>query len=214
MNVRERIAALREEMRAEGIGVYIVPGNDPHASEYMASHWFEMQWISGFNGESGTVVVTMDRALLWTDSRYYLQAGIELKDSGIELMRESDVDCPSITEWIKGEFSRQMSEVSRQPSEVVVGVNPEMWSVDAFAELLDSHWELSKKIDAGSTNTLIDQIFDSIDDLLDGKMVCGAGGGGFLQVVLKKGVTWDQLQSRLKSVFSDTDINVWDCSLV
>ncbi len=135
MNVRERIAALREEMRAEGIGVYIVPGNDPHASEYMASHWFEMQWISGFNGESGTVVVTMDRALLWTDSRYYLQAGIELKDSGIELMRESDVDCPSITEWIKGEFSRQMSEVSRQPSEVVVGVNPEMWSVDAFAEL-------------------------------------------------------------------------------
>ena len=149
MNVRERIAALREEMRTEGIGVYIVPGNDPHASEYMASHWFEMQWISGFNGESGTVVVTPDRALLWTDSRYYLQAGIELKDSGIELMRESDVDCPSITEWIKGEFShqpsevshqmsevsRQMSEVSRQTSEVVVGVNPEMWSVDAFAEL-------------------------------------------------------------------------------
>ena len=135
MNVRERIAALREEMRAEGIGVYIVPGNDPHASEYMASHWFEMQWISGFNGESGTVVVTMDRALLWTDSRYYLQAGIELKDSGIELMRESDVDCPSITEWLKGEFSHQMSEVSRQMSEVVVGVNPEMWSVDAFAEL-------------------------------------------------------------------------------
>ena len=128
MNVRERIAALREEMRREGISAYIVPGNDPHASEYMASHWFEMQWISGFNGESGTVVVTMDRALLWTDSRYYLQAGIELKDSGIELMRESDVDCPSITEWIKGEFSRQTSEV-------VVGVNPEMWSVDAFAEL-------------------------------------------------------------------------------
>ena len=156
MNVRERIAALREEMRREGISAYIVPGNDPHASEYMASHWFEMQWISGFNGESGTVVVTMDRALLWTDSRYYLQAGIELKDSGIELMRESDVDCPSITEWLKGEFShqmsevshqpsgvshqpsevsRQMSEVSRQTSEVVVGVNPEMWSVDAFAEL-------------------------------------------------------------------------------
>ena len=149
MNVRERIAALREEMRAEGIGVYIVPGNDPHASEYMASHWFEMQWISGFNGESGTVVVTPDRALLWTDSRYYLQAGIELKDSGIELMRESDVDCPSIPEWIKGEVSHQPSEVSRQPSEVshqmsevsrqmsevVVGVNPEMWSVDAFAEL-------------------------------------------------------------------------------
>ena len=131
MNVRERIAALREEMRAEGIGVYIVPGNDPHASEYMASHWFEMQWISGFNGESGTVVVTMDRALLWTDSRYYLQAGIELKDSGIELMRESDVDCPSITEWIKGNLTPTLSSGEG----VRAGVNPEMWSVDAFAEL-------------------------------------------------------------------------------
>ena len=127
MDVRQKIAALREEMRTQGLEAYIVPGNDPHASEYMASHWFEMQWISGFNGESGTVVVTMDRALLWTDSRYYLQAGIELKDSGIELMRESDVDCPSIAEWLK--------KLSPQGEGVRVGVNPEMWSVDAFAEL-------------------------------------------------------------------------------
>ena len=87
MIVRERIAALRQAMREAGLSAYVVPGNDPHASEYMASHWCEMQWISGFNGESGTVVVTLDRALLWTDSRYYLQASIELKDSGIELMR-------------------------------------------------------------------------------------------------------------------------------
>ena len=62
--------------------------------------------------------------------------------------------------------------------------------------------------------TLIDQIFDSVDDLLAGKMVCGAGGGGFLQVVMKKSVSKEQLQARLKSVFSDTDINVWDCTLV
>ena len=77
MTVLEKLGALREHMRAEGLAAYVVPGNDPHASEYMASHWFEMQWLSGFNGESGTVVVTLDRALLWTDSRYYLQAGIE-----------------------------------------------------------------------------------------------------------------------------------------
>ena len=86
--------------------------------------------------------------------------------------------------------------------------------VDAFAELLDYHWKLSKMIDSGSTNTLIDQIFDSIGDLLDGKLVCGAGGGGFLQVVLKKGVSKDKLQERLKSIFSDTDISMWDCTLV
>ncbi len=86
--------------------------------------------------------------------------------------------------------------------------------VDDFAELLNRHWMLSKQIDAGSTNTLIDQIFDTSEDLLDGKMVCGAGGGGFLQVVLKKNVTKEQLQTRLKSVFADTDINVWNCALV
>ena len=86
--------------------------------------------------------------------------------------------------------------------------------MDDFAALLTRHWELSKMIDAGSTNTLIDQIFDSVEDLVAGKMVCGAGGGGFLQVVLRRGVTKEMLQSRLKSVFSDTDINVWDCTLV
>ena len=123
MTVREKISALRAAMQASGVSAYVVPGNDPHASEYMASHWFEMQWLSGFQGESGTVVVTMDRALLWTDSRYYLQAGIELKDSGIELMRESDIDCPSIPAWLA------------ENVQGAVGVNPEMFSVDAYANL-------------------------------------------------------------------------------
>ena len=122
MTVREKIAALRAAMSACGVSAYVVPGNDPHASEYMASHWFEMQWLSGFQGESGTVVVTMDRALLWTDSRYYLQAGIELNGSGIELMRESDIDCPSIPDWLV--------ENVQGP----VGVNPEMFSVNQFSE--------------------------------------------------------------------------------
>ena len=87
-------------------------------------------------------------------------------------------------------------------------------NIDAFADLLDQHWKLSQMIDAGSTNTLIDQIFDSVDDLLAGRMICGAGGGGFLQVILKKGITKEKLQERLKSVFADTDISVWDCKLV
>ena len=86
--------------------------------------------------------------------------------------------------------------------------------VDDFARLLSDHWNLSKMIDSGSSNTLIEQIFDSVDDLLEGKMVCGAGGGGFLQVVLKKGVSKEELQERLRAVFQDTDIAVWDCSLL
>ena len=126
MKTIEKIAALRQLMREHKLAAYIVPGNDPHASEYMAAHWCEMQWLSGFNGESGTVVVTLDRAFLWTDSRYYLQAGIELKDSTIELMRESDIDCPTIAEWLT---------TNLPSSPVQIGVNPEMWSVNAFADL-------------------------------------------------------------------------------
>jgi len=90
----------------------------------------------------------------------------------------------------------------------------ERGNVDGFAELLSVHWELSKMLDAGSTNPLIDQIFDSIEDLVCGKMICGAGGGGFLQVVLRKDVEKEKLQERLKSVFVNTAISVWDCELV
>ena len=90
----------------------------------------------------------------------------------------------------------------------------ERGNIDAFGELMCEHWKLSRMLDSGSSNTLIDQIFYSCDDLLSGKMICGAGGGGFLQVVLKKDKTKEDLQERLRSVFADTDIGVWDCELV
>lgn len=86
--------------------------------------------------------------------------------------------------------------------------------IDDFAELMSRHWELSQMVDAGSTNTLINQILKSVEQLTDGQMVCGAGGGGFLQVILKKGVTRQQVHERLRSVFQDTDVDVWDCTLV
>jgi fucokinase len=86
--------------------------------------------------------------------------------------------------------------------------------IDDFARLFSEHWELSKRVDAGSTNTLIDQIFSSIDDLIDGKMICGAGGGGFLQVIVKKGITKETIHHRLKEVFQDNDVDVWDAELM
>ncbi len=90
----------------------------------------------------------------------------------------------------------------------------ERGNVDEFARLLDYHWELSQKVDKGSTNTLIDQIFSSIDEFTAGKLVCGAGGGGFLQVILKKGVAKDTVRDRLKEVFEDSSVDVWDSELV
>lgn len=90
----------------------------------------------------------------------------------------------------------------------------ERGNIDEFAKLLDYHWELSKKIDAGSTNTLIDQIFLTIEDLIDARMICGAGGGGFLQVILKKGVTKKSVHERLRTVFQDNPVDIWESKFV
>ena len=138
MKVQDKLSALRGLMKQEGLSAYIVPSTDPHASEYMASHWTEVCWLTSFTGEAGTAVVTMDRALLWTDSRYYLQAGIQLEGTTVELMRESDIDCPKIEEWLVREVGSQKSAVGNQPSladAYCVGVNPEMWSVNAYKKL-------------------------------------------------------------------------------
>lgn len=90
----------------------------------------------------------------------------------------------------------------------------ERGDVDAFAELLNEHWELSKMLDAGTTNTCIDQIFLSCEDLIQGRFIAGAGGGGFLQVILKKGVTKEMLHQRLQAVWQDSGVDVWECEIV
>lgn len=87
----------------------------------------------------------------------------------------------------------------------------EKGNIDGFAALLNDHWKLSQKIDANCTNTCIDQIFGSIEDLIDGKMICGAGGGGFLQVVMKNGVTREDLHNRLNEIFGASGVEVWRC---
>ena len=125
--ITERLAALRALMQEQGIWACIVPGTDPHASEYMAEHWTEMSWITGFLGETGTAVITLDQALLWTDSRYYLQAEAELHGTTVELMRESDIDCPSIPEWL--------CKAKGERREAKVAVNPEMYSVNGYRGL-------------------------------------------------------------------------------
>ena len=122
-SIIERLAALRALMEKNGLTAYIVPGTDPHASEYMAPHWMDMSWITGFLGETGTAVVTLNEALLWTDSRYYLQAEAELAGSTVGLMRESDVDCPTIESWLCDHIHG------------TVGVNPEMYSVNGYSSL-------------------------------------------------------------------------------
>lgn len=90
----------------------------------------------------------------------------------------------------------------------------EQGNIDAFAKLLNQHWELSIQLDKGSTNTCIQQIFMACEDLIDGKFISGAGGGGFLQVILKKGVTKADLRERLYAIFQDSGVDVWECELL
>lgn len=101
-----------------------------------------------------------------------------------------------------------------QRTAVLMKFELEKGNVDGFAKLLEEHWGLSKRLDGGSTNTCIDQIFLSCEDLLAARMICGAGGGGFLQAVLKKGHTKEELRARIRSVFQDSGVDVWDCELL
>lgn len=87
-------------------------------------------------------------------------------------------------------------------------------NIDGFAELLNRHWECSRKLDSGATNTCIEQIFKVCEKLICGRFIAGAGGGGFLQVILKKGVTKAELHRQLYDVFQDSGIDVWDCEIL
>ena len=97
---------------------------------------------------------------------------------------------------------------------VLMAFRLEQGNLDAFGDLLNRHWALSQTLDPGCSNTLIQQIFASAEDLIQGKMICGAGGGGFLQVLLKENVTKPDLEARLRQIFHDNPVAVWPCSLL
>ena len=99
-SIKERIHALRMTFRPNNIKAFIIPSTDPHLSEYVAPYWMSREWISGFTGSAGTVVILMDKAGLWTDSRYFLQAEKELEGSGITLYKEMLPETPSITKFL------------------------------------------------------------------------------------------------------------------
>jgi Xaa-Pro aminopeptidase len=91
---------LREVMKRENIDYYIIPSSDSHQSEYVADHFKGREFISGFTGSAGILLVGLDEAYLWTDGRYFIQAANELSGSGIELMKMETPGCPTIKEWI------------------------------------------------------------------------------------------------------------------
>lgn len=96
----DKIEVLRGLMQREGISAFITPSTDPHAGEYVPERWKSRRWLTGFTGSAGTAVVTRDKAALWTDSRYFIQATEQLAGTGIDLMKEKIEGTPTITEWL------------------------------------------------------------------------------------------------------------------
>lgn len=145
-NVSERLEMLRSEMKNRNISAVIIPQADPHMSEYLSEHWQARRWLSGFTGSAGDLVVTLDKALLWTDSRYFLQAGQQLSGSGIVLMKDGLPDTPSITEWLTANLL----------GGVTVGIDSMVFSTAARAALASA---------LKAHNIALDGDFDVLDKI-------------------------------------------------
>lgn len=123
--INERIAALRAYIASKDIQAFIIPSTDPHLSEYVASHWQSREWISGFTGSAGTVVVTAGEAGLWTDSRYFLQAARQIEGTDIVLYKEMLPGTPDIPAFLN----------SRLQEGDTVGIDGKMFSAAAVEHL-------------------------------------------------------------------------------
>ena len=104
MDISVRIRSLRREMADENIDIYIVPSDDFHQSEYVGDHFKAREFMTGFTGSAGTAVFTKDRAGLWTDGRYFIQAEQELAGSGVTLYKAGEPGVYTIPEFLEKEL--------------------------------------------------------------------------------------------------------------
>jgi Xaa-Pro aminopeptidase len=138
MTSSEKIAALRQKMLENNVDAFIVYSADPHMSEYLPDEWQERSWLSGFTGSAGFVVVTQEKAGLWTDGRYFVQAPKELEGSGIVLMKEGEESTPNYIDWI----------IAQTPENGKVAVNALATS--------NTNWETLDQKLAAKNITLVD----------------------------------------------------------
>lgn len=151
--IQERIISFRKFMEEHALAAFIIPTTDPHLSEYTASHWKSREWISGFTGSAGTIAITMDKAGLWTDSRYFLQGTEQIAGSGIELFKEGIAGTPSITEWLCKNL---------KPKECV-GIDGQLFSVSTVEAMMK---ELSVcQIDLNTQFDPMDELWQNRPDI-------------------------------------------------
>lgn len=123
--IKKRISSFQKYLKERNMKAFIIPSTDPHLSEYVAEHWKAREWLSGFTGSAGTLIVTSEKAGLWTDSRYFIQAEEELKGTDILLFKEGLPDTPTPTEWL----------CSILKERDVIGIDGKMFSIQEFDKL-------------------------------------------------------------------------------
>ena len=127
-----KIESLRQWLREHNLTAFIFPSTDPHCGEYVPDHWKTREWISGFNGSAGTAVVTLTRAALWTDSRYWLAAEEQLAGSSFELIRcrRNVATAAELIDWIRQEHT--------QGEPLAVGIDGWVNTIDCVRELREA----------------------------------------------------------------------------
>lgn len=143
-SVNDRVRALRSLMQKEKLSAYYITGTDPHMSEYVSPRWRTLSFISGFTGSAGSILITEDKALLWVDSRYYIQGAKEIENSEFTLMKTEEI---TIEEYMKDSL----------PEGSVVGIEEKSVSIKSFLSLKE---KLSgKKIEVRTTKDLLQPIW-------------------------------------------------------
>lgn len=140
----ERIESLRAMMRSRGWDAVYLTGSDPHSSEYPAERWKQVRWLTGFTGECGDVVVTLDHAGLWTDTRYFIQANAQLAGTGVELHKTRVPEQVLIPEWLHIHFEDDAETIIAvdglcQRAEDMAGLSDDFTLV-SVPNLLDALW--------------------------------------------------------------------------
>ena len=131
--MKDKISPIRQKMRNLGLSALIIPSEDPHKSEYVAEHWQKRKWLTGFSGSAGTAVLTMDKAILWTDFRYYIQAERQLAGSGFELFRMGEKKVPTVRKWLKENL--KSANTIGDTTGNTIGIDGKVFSSAAVKEL-------------------------------------------------------------------------------
>lgn len=107
MERKERIEKLRKYLKKNDFSAIIIPSTDPHFGEYIPDHYKVIEWLSGFTGEAATLVITLKKAAIWVDSRFFIQGARQLEGSGVEMMKLKMEGTPRISEWLKEQLSEE-----------------------------------------------------------------------------------------------------------